>query len=164
MPEYHLVVRTAKLSNIEHIVALSREWGHEGSTIGEEAYNAEYYLEKLNGLCLVALDNQVHYIGFLTATRTKPNYAINRKDTGVLEIEELYVRPSHRSSGVGSELLSHAQRFALENGIRYLHVFTASRDLERVLSFYQAHGFNPWGFQAYIDLDSSNPDNIGNVN
>lgn len=149
------MVRTANLSDIKHIVALSQEWEREGSTIGEKAGDAEYYREKLNALCLVAQDNQGHYTGYLTATRARPDYAIIPEGAEVLEIDELYVRPTCRSSGVGSALVSYARKYALEHEIRYVHVFTGSRDIRRSLSFYERHGFTPWGFQAYMDLDAS---------
>lgn len=155
MSENAFTVRVACTVDIKHIVRLAREWEIEGSTIGEKPGDSDHYLQRLDELCLVALDVQDQHIGYLTAVCTRPNYAIVGQDHAVLEIEELYVKPAHRSSGVGSELLMHVRQYALEHGIRYLHVFSASRDIKRSLSFYETNGFAAWGFQAYRDLAES---------
>ncbi|MBT5874172.1 MAG: GNAT family N-acetyltransferase [Candidatus Latescibacteria bacterium] len=152
MSENAFTVRAAHTRDVRFIVELSREWECEGSTIGEAAGETGHYLQKLDKLCLVAVDLKDQHIGYLTAVRARPDYAIITQGHEVLEIEELYVTSRYRSSGVGTELLIQARQYAHEHDIHFLHVFSASRDIKRALSFYEKNGFAAWGFQAYADL------------
>ena len=40
-----------------------------------------------------------------------------------------------------------ALQWGRERGVAAFHVFTATRDIDRVLRFYRRHGFQPWGIQ-----------------
>jgi GNAT superfamily N-acetyltransferase len=58
-------------------------------------------------------------------------------------IPEFYVRPAHRSNGVGTALLSEAKRVGQAKGWRRLEVTTPPLpQFERTLAFYQREGFS----------------------
>jgi GNAT superfamily N-acetyltransferase len=58
-------------------------------------------------------------------------------------IPEFFVRPAHRSMGVGTALLTEANRLGRRKGWRRLEVITPPLpQFERTLAFYQRHGFS----------------------
>lgn len=58
-------------------------------------------------------------------------------------IPELYVRPAHRSKGVGESLLKAARKFAQDKGWARLEVTTPPLpQFQRTLGFYEKQGFS----------------------
>jgi GNAT superfamily N-acetyltransferase len=57
-------------------------------------------------------------------------------------LEDMVVRPDHRSSGLGSRLLQHAINFARSNGLTRITLLT-DRMNEDAIRFYERHGFKP---------------------
>ena len=77
-------------------------------------------------------------IGVLTVTETFAIYAGGRY--GV--IDEMYVVPDHRSSGVGRVLLEAAKELGIVRGWRRLDVTAPPGPAwERTVRFYEKHGF-----------------------
>ncbi len=63
-------------------------------------------------------------------------------------IPEFYVRPAHRSKGVGVALLKEARRLGQSRGWRRLEVTTPPLpQFDRTLAFYQQQGFSISGGQ-----------------
>ena len=50
---------------------------------------------------------------------------------------------------VGTALVEAALQKARGQGVRAVHVFSATRNTEDILRFYRRHGFEPWGIQMY---------------
>ena len=69
-------------------------------------------------------------------------------------IPEFYVRPAHRSNGVGAALLEQARRLGQSRGWRRLEVTTPSLpQFDRTLAFYQREGFSiSGGRKLKLDL------------
>ncbi|WP_280155524.1 GNAT family N-acetyltransferase [Piscinibacter sp. XHJ-5] len=85
----------------------------------------------------VELDHRLQ--GFVTLTRHFPES---------WEIHCIAVASEHRNSGIGSVLLAHAERFARDQGARFLQVKTvaatsASLAYAETRKFYEAKGFTP---------------------
>src|SRR5690348_15589696 len=58
-------------------------------------------------------------------------------------IPEFFVRPAHRSQGIGTALLAEAKHLGRRNGWRRLEITTPPLpQFERTLAFYQHHGFS----------------------
>ena len=58
-------------------------------------------------------------------------------------IPEFYIRPAHRSKGVGAALLKEARRLGQSRGWRRLEVTTPPLpQFDRTLAFYQREGFS----------------------
>lgn len=58
-------------------------------------------------------------------------------------IPEFYVRPSHRSQGIGTALIAESMKVAQARGWRRLEVTTPPLpQFNRTLAFYQRHGFS----------------------
>jgi GNAT superfamily N-acetyltransferase len=57
-------------------------------------------------------------------------------------IPEFYVRPSHRSQGIGTALIAESKKVGQARGWRRLEVTTPPLpQFDRTLAFYQRHGF-----------------------
>ena len=80
-----------------------------------------------------------HLIGFLTLTRHFPE---------AWEVHCIAVAAAHRNAGVGSALITHAERFVKGQGARFLQVKTVagtspSPEYAETRKFYSAMGFTP---------------------
>jgi GNAT superfamily N-acetyltransferase len=81
--------------------------------------------------------------------------AIRPKTEGVCELKRLYLRSSHRGSGLGQRLYEHAEAFARRAG--YAKVWLdSSRRFSRAHRLYQRNGFvlvehidNEWEDDVY---------------
>ena len=89
---------------------------------------------------LLARDGvQPEPLGFLALYESFALYAEGSFGT----IPELFVRPAHRSSGVGTALLSEAKRVGQAKGWTRLEVTTPPLpQFDRTLAFYQQQGFS----------------------
>lgn len=77
-------------------------------------------------------------IGFLALYQSYALYTEGAYGT----IPEFYVRPAHRSKGVGAALLEQARRVGQSRGWRRLEVTTPPLPaFDRTLAFYQREGF-----------------------
>jgi GNAT superfamily N-acetyltransferase len=89
---------------------------------------------------LLARDGvQPEPLGFLAIYESFALYAEGSFGT----IPELFVRPPHRSSGVGTALLSEAKRLGQEKGWTRLEVITPPLpQFDRTMAFYEREGFS----------------------
>ncbi len=87
---------------------------------------------------LLAHDGRVP-IGFLALYQSYALYTEGVYGT----IPEFYVRPAHRSNGVGAALLEQARRLGQSRGWRRLEVTTPPLpEFDRTLAFYRREGFS----------------------
>ena len=89
-------------------------------------------------------------IGFLALYQSYALYTEGIYGT----IPEFYVRPNHRSKGVGTALLKLARRLGQSRGWRRLEVTTPPLpQFDRTLAFYQREGFSiSGGRKLKLDL------------
>jgi GNAT superfamily N-acetyltransferase len=77
-------------------------------------------------------------VGFLALYQSYALYTQGSYGT----IPEFYVRPSHRSQGIGSALIAQSKTIGQTRGWRRLEVTTPPLpQFDRTLAFYQRHGF-----------------------
>ncbi|MDB4778358.1 GNAT family N-acetyltransferase [bacterium] len=89
----------------------------------------------------VAFDGEAA-VGFATVYQSHSLYGNGAYGT----IPELYVRPAHRSSGVGNQLLAALVDIASERGWTMLEVTTPPLPgFDRTLAFYERSGFEITG-------------------
>jgi GNAT superfamily N-acetyltransferase len=126
---------------------LERPGGLVATSVGE--------LERHLGGCFFVAAEEEEIVGFVFGvTRVNRGEASAVFDPGgsYVEIEELYVVPARRSSGVGSLLLGAVVDWANTQGVRYLSAYSATRDFESVVRFYKSCGFETWSVQMFRDL------------
>jgi GNAT superfamily N-acetyltransferase len=77
-------------------------------------------------------------VGFLALYQSYALYAEGVYGT----IPEFYVRPSHRSRGIGTALIAESKKIGQARGWRRLEVTTPPLpQFDRTLAFYERHGF-----------------------
>lgn len=144
-----VTIRQASAADLERMNELSIQWQNEGSTIGQEAADLLPYLQE--GEYLFVAEEKETIIAFIAATKKDTRLSIFDSSDPYIELDELYVAPEKRSQGVGSLLIDTLKTAGNKAGINQFHVYSASRELERGISFYARHGFNVWSIQAYAD-------------
>jgi ribosomal protein S18 acetylase RimI-like enzyme len=86
---------------------------------------------------IARLDRQS--VGFVMVTIDSGRYEQD-ETRGI--IENIFVEPTHRNQGIGSELLSAAEELLREAGADVL-TLEAMADNESARQFYRAHGYTP---------------------
>ena len=70
-------------------------------------------------------------------------------------IENLYVRPDYRDSGIGSELIATAERKLAARGVEAVKLEVLA-DNEAARRFYRRHGYEPHRVQLEKQVESDN--------
>jgi len=149
------IIRTATLPDIPQVMQLQDRWAAADETIGYQPADRamlESFLTRF--FCVAEVDHTV--IGYIFGQRKQNTdgsmNSVIPQHSDYLEIEDLYVTDELRSKGVGKQLVQAAQAWAKQNSMSYLSVYSSTRDVERILRFYQSCGFNPWYVQLTQDL------------
>jgi ribosomal protein S18 acetylase RimI-like enzyme len=137
-----MAIRPAALTDVAGIAALAeRYWAFEGIG-GFDRSQIESLLTDLIsapelGACWVAeVDGRLG--GYLVAV-----FMLSLEHGGLMaEIDEIFVSEGLRSTGLGSLLVSTAERTLAERGLRRLQLQLRT-DNERARLFYVRHGFRP---------------------
>jgi GNAT superfamily N-acetyltransferase len=123
---------------VARLLAELHDGGDEFSGLDRARTLADLAGEGDRFLALLAREGGGECLGVLTLTETFAIYAGGRY--GV--IDELYVDPAHRSSGVGARLLDAACAIGRERGWRRLDVSAPPGDAwRRTVAFYEKNGF-----------------------
>ncbi|HET7059537.1 MAG TPA: GNAT family N-acetyltransferase [Nitrospiraceae bacterium] len=106
----------------------------------ETAARARLWMKGGKYTVLLARDEmRLEPLGFLALYESYALYAEGTFGT----IPEFFVRPVHRSKGIGAALLTEAKRVGTTKGWRRLEVTTPPLpQFERTMAFYQRQGFN----------------------
>ena len=137
-------IRQATELDIPGVQELYVQWVAAGITHGLIEPEPDYFSDRLGPLFIVAeRDNAI--IGFAIGTEhTSDGLAVIPEGDRYLEIDDIYVTPEHQSSGVGSLLLQEIEDRARSTGIHRFLVYSASQDVDGILSFYRTRGYKPW--------------------
>lgn len=136
-----MLIRTATAADLSRIAALVQQYWEFESIAGFDRPHIESLLLSLlaapqRGTCWVA-DTGNELPGYLLAT-----YVFSLEHGGVMaEIDELFVTPVGRSSGVGSKLLETAERdFAALGIVRVQLQLAIGNEAARI--FYAKRGYS----------------------
>lgn len=136
-PEDAAVVATLVGELLREIMAAINEQTFNFHQADTEARAAAWLRDGLYSV-LVAHDGG-EPIGFLAVYQSYALYTEGVYGT----IPEFYVRPAHRSKGVGAALLAQARRLGQLRGWRRLEVTPPPlSQFDRTLAFYQREGFS----------------------
>ena len=102
-----------------------------------------HFLQRGHYTVFIAVDTTAgKNVGLLTLTESHALYAEGA--FGILP--EFYIRPTHRSRGIGKRLLDTAREYALSKGWKRLEVATPPVPVfDRTLKFYEANGYTSTG-------------------
>jgi GNAT superfamily N-acetyltransferase len=83
-------------------------------------------------------------VGFAYASTHGDRVVVVPAGQRYLKIEELYVLPDHRCRGIGGRLVEHVLAEAAAQGITHGWVYSSAKEWQRIVGFYQQHGFKMW--------------------
>jgi len=143
--------REAKLSDCEVIAGMVVELTAEIS----ELTKAKHFDIDLNSTMqrCYALIKAGHYSAIVAEDDKKPIAVVTMTETHALYvtgkigvIQEFYVSPDYRASGVGSMLIEQVKEFGKQQGWSCIELCTPPLpEFERTLNFYQKNGLIPVG-------------------
>jgi len=117
--------------------------------------NAKHFDLDLNGTIQRCneLISDGHYAAIIAVNETKPIAVVTMTETYALYaggkigvIQEFYVVPEFRASGVGSMLIEQIQDYGNKHDWSCIELCTPPLpEFERTLNFYQKNGLNPVG-------------------
>ncbi|MBO7748529.1 GNAT family N-acetyltransferase [Paenibacillus sp. MWE-103] len=142
-------IRRATEQDLKRVEGLSGRWVSEGITHGL-AVTTEAVLRGYLGdyFWVAALDSAI--VGYiLGSVRESEGLAVIEQGETYLEIDEVYVLPEYRSMNAGHGLVDRLLQASEENGVRRAVVYSASKQWQRVVGFYEKHGFQMWFVQMY---------------
>ncbi|MCP4646092.1 MAG: GNAT family N-acetyltransferase [bacterium] len=144
--------RQATAADVPALRSLQEQWAAEDITYGFVPADADAIEDALRSYAFVAeADGQV--IGFVTAScATSEGTAVVASGERYIELDDLFVVPEWRSGNVGGALVELVLEAAREEGVRKALVYSATKDVRRVLAFYERHGFRSWYVQMVADL------------
>lgn len=148
----NVIIRECTPQDIDEILQLDREWDQENI-----AYEFIYvsrgefiaHVERFQPYFLVA-ESDEGIVGYINGSvRLGQGVAVIPEQEPYLEIENIYIKPDFRNRHIGGKLMDRLLEVAEQNGIQRFLVATDSKDMDKVLNFYQRHGFKPWYVQMF---------------
>lgn len=148
-----MVIHDAVPDDVPRVHALCAAWESEEITYGLAATPAETLDAQLGPYFLVA-EEDGEIVGYVTGSvHTSDGMAVIPDGAAYLEVDELYVIPDRRSQGMGRMLLDTVLARAEAAGVEYQLVYSATKDLRRVMQFYEQSGFQSWCIQLFRRKD-----------
>ncbi|MDP9315934.1 MAG: GNAT family N-acetyltransferase [Chloroflexota bacterium] len=149
----HIRIRACTANDIDGVIALERQWEQEHIAYGDfnPMSRAAYatILEHFPAYFLVA-EKDGQLVGYIHASVQHNNpVAVIPAHEPYVAIEDIYVQPGCRASGIGGALLERVVERARQEGIQRCIVGTLSKDTDSILKFYRSHGFTPWRIQFF---------------
>jgi len=141
-------IRLCGEGDLAEVAALFQAWQDEDAVWGLRAESVEQLRARLGPFFLVARVAG-RAAGFAIGAVDDEPFCIYPNGERHLEIQDVFVARDFRSRGVGSALVSALMRAAEEQGIERFHLYSASRDWQRSVKFYERFGLKVWAFQMY---------------
>ena len=92
--------------------------------------------------------------------KTKEDSSVMKKDTLFFEVEELYVVPERRSSGIGKGLFEYVERAVCKEA-GYMMLGTATKNWKAILHFYLDElGMEFWSARLFKKIQITEVDKI----
>ena len=145
-----VTIHEAKQSDIKRLLKLSLMWEKEDSCYGYRANTEDDFQDCY---ILAAYDNElIAYIFGKEEIQDKQTSVID-KNMHYFEIEELYVHPSYRSSGIGKQLMESLEKELKKKGLEMMMLNTATKNWKAIMHFYiDEVGMNFWSARLYKRL------------
>lgn len=143
-----VTLRKCTMNDVPQIVELSRLWADEAVTFAYPASNVEKISKRLGDYFWVA-EQKGRIIGYTHGVIQTSQYPIFPLNSQFLEIYEVYVHPDYRADGVGHQLVDRIIAEAESNGVTHAIVGSSNLDWQRIVGFYERHGFKIWYVQMY---------------
>ncbi len=146
------LIRPAVESDVQLIHQLQQQWFQEGSVYGFVPESQEQIKAALNPYLLVAETNN-KIVGFISGSiRRSEGMAVIPEGENYFEIDNLYILPEYRRQGIASGLVNKSLAQVREAGVAYALLYSAAKDIHRILRFYEQHNFQSWNVQMFRKL------------
>jgi GNAT superfamily N-acetyltransferase len=145
----NVTVRLAGSADIDAVLRLQEQWVAEDITYGFEPDPRKFAEARLGPLFLVGEAEGALVAFAYGSIHVSEGLSVTPASECYLEVDTIYVTPEFRSGGIGGGLLDGLIGAAQAEGVSRVHVFSATKDHDRVLEFYRKHGFRPWGVQLF---------------
>lgn len=143
------LVRRATEEDLSKVVRLSELWASENITHGLTPNSLNDLKPELGDYFFVA-NNDSETIGYIYGTvHINEGTAVISQGEKYLEIDEVYVHPDYRDDGIGHELVEQLLDEAERQGIKRSVVYSATKQWQKIVGFYEKHGFQMWFVQMY---------------
>lgn len=137
------------ISYVDEVVELSKMWEIEDLTYGFVSNSPSDIKSKISEYSWIALDSG-KVIGYIFGNiLISDGLAVLPQGEKYMEIDELYVHPNYRNSGIGYRLVDRILSKSKENGIAHATVYSSSKRWEDIVEFYERHGFKMWFVQMF---------------
>jgi GNAT superfamily N-acetyltransferase len=137
------------ISDIPAVIRLSEKWASEGITHGLAANSFADIEGRMGEYFLVAFHDQ-EIVGYIFgAVHVSEGLAVIPAEEKYLEIDEVYIQPEHRRSGIGHQLVDSILAEAKSNGVSKAIVYSATKQWQDMVRFYEKHDFKMWFVQMY---------------
>ncbi|MCM0650187.1 GNAT family N-acetyltransferase [Clostridium swellfunianum] len=144
-----LIIRECSIEDLEDILLLQHQWVKEDITHGLIPVEKSYIETKLGKYFLVA-ESDSKIIGFVYGSiHTADNMAVIDNGQLYIEVEDIYVASDYRGTGLGSSLLDEILHIAKGNGIDRSLIYSSTKDMEGIISFYKKHNYKTWYIQMF---------------
>lgn len=98
----------------------------------------------------VLANTEADLVGFITTDSEEAPTVFDQPDQ--LVIGDIYVRPSHRGTGLSRDLIERAKTRAQEEGCSEL-ALDVDLDNERAVAFYEKIGFEPYRLRMALKIE-----------
>jgi N-acetylglutamate synthase-like GNAT family acetyltransferase len=147
-----ILIRQAAESDIQSISRLQYQWAEEGNVYGFVPESPEQVKAAFNSYLLVAETNN-EIVGFISGLVSRSEgLAVIPEGESYLEIDNLYVLPEYRMRSIGGGLVDRCLAEAREAGVAYALLYSAAKDIPRIIRFYEQHDFHSWNVQMFRKL------------
>jgi ribosomal protein S18 acetylase RimI-like enzyme len=145
-------IRPCSHDDIDAVLTLDREWEQEAIAQLFFPISRDEFISCLTqfpAYFLVAEYNH-RIIGYSNGTvHLGTEATIIPAHEPYMQIENLYVTAEFRHKQVGGRLMERLLNTAQQQGIHHFLVSSNSKQIEKILAFYQGYGFKLWHVQLY---------------
>jgi len=145
-------IRACTHNDIDAVLTLDREWEQEAIAHVFVPISRDEFIESLTrfpSYFLVAEYNG-RIVGYINGTvRIGAEATIIPVQERYVEIENVYVTAEFRHKQVGGQLVERLLEAAKQSGIQRFVVSSNSKQMEKIIAFYQSHGFKLWSVHLF---------------
>ena len=146
-----MLVRPAVIADVPFVARLQQKWSEEDNTHGFVPENQQQIENALDSYLVAEVGGSI--VGFISgAVRTSEGTAVIPAGESYFDVDNLYVMPEFRNRGVGSSLITRRLAQAKQQGVSYALVYSAAKNIEEIVKFYERHNFQSWYVQMFRKL------------
>lgn len=129
-----MLIRKCEPRELEAVKRMSDDLVNENCLNGM-AYDTVEYLSKYD-IIVADIDGELAGYGYGEIEIAEKEVSYIRKGERKFVIEEIYIKPAYRDSGVGGRLFEALSETAKASGCALIELYAASKDYQKLLRFY----------------------------